>query len=79
MKTADFFVERLKAWGVKRIYGYSGDGINGVIGAIQRDGEIECGQCFSCAWRWAGQQDDPRRILRLEEDQCGSNCPIGLR
>ena len=41
MKTADFFVERLKAWGVKRIFGYSGDGINGVIGAIQRDGDID--------------------------------------
>lgn len=41
MKTADFFVERLKTWGVKRIYGYSGDGINGVIGALQRDGGIE--------------------------------------
>src|SRR3982751_4585195 len=41
MKTADFFVDRLKAWGVKRIYGYSGDGINGMIGAIQRDGEID--------------------------------------
>ena len=36
-KTSDFFVERLKAWGVKRIYGYSGDGINGVLGALQRD------------------------------------------
>src|SRR5205809_6862687 len=41
MKTADFFVERLKAWGVKKVFGYSGDGINGVIGAIQRDGTIE--------------------------------------
>jgi pyruvate dehydrogenase (quinone) len=41
MKTADFFVERLKAWGAKRIFGYSGDGINGVIGALQRDGGIE--------------------------------------
>jgi pyruvate dehydrogenase (quinone) len=41
MKTADFFVDRLKAWGVDRIYGYSGDGINGVIGAIQRDGAID--------------------------------------
>src|SRR6476469_573218 len=41
MKTADFFVDRLKAWGVKRIFGYSGDGINGVIGAIQRDGGID--------------------------------------
>jgi pyruvate dehydrogenase (quinone) len=41
MKTADFFVQRLKTWGVKRIFGYSGDGINGVIGAIQRDGGID--------------------------------------
>jgi pyruvate dehydrogenase (quinone) len=41
MKTADFFVNRLKAWNVKRIYGYPGDGINGVIGALQRDGGID--------------------------------------
>jgi pyruvate dehydrogenase (quinone) len=41
MKTADFFIERLKAWGVTRIFGYSGDGINGVIGALQRDGAID--------------------------------------
>ena len=34
--TSDFFVERLKTWGVTRIYGYSGDGINGVLGALQR-------------------------------------------
>jgi pyruvate dehydrogenase (quinone) len=41
MNTADFCVDRLKAWGVARIYGYSGDGINGVIGALQRDGGID--------------------------------------
>ena len=41
MKTADFFVQRLKDWGVTRIFGYSGDGINGVIGALQRDGGID--------------------------------------
>src|ERR1700729_907296 len=35
-KTSDWFVERLRAWGVTRIYGYSGDGINGVLGALQR-------------------------------------------
>ena len=34
--TSDWFVERLKLWGVRRIYGYSGDGINGVLGALQR-------------------------------------------
>lgn len=38
----DFFVERLLEWGVRRIYGYPGDGINGVIGALDRlDGKIE--------------------------------------
>ncbi len=39
---ADFFVERLHAWGVRRIFGYPGDGINGVLGALNRaNGEIE--------------------------------------
>src|SRR5690242_5252729 len=41
MNTGDFLVQRLKAWGVTRIFGYSGDGINGVIGALQRDGAID--------------------------------------
>src|SRR6201985_2280415 len=41
MKVGDFVVERLHAWGVRRIYGYPGDGINGVIGALQRAGNIE--------------------------------------
>ncbi len=38
----DFFVERLHEWGVRRIFGYPGDGINGVFGALQRaKGKIE--------------------------------------
>ena len=38
----DFLVERLHAWGVRKIFGYPGDGINGVFGALQRaDGKIE--------------------------------------
>src|ERR1700761_9524142 len=38
----DFFIERLYQWGVRRIYGYPGDGINGVFGALQRaKGKIE--------------------------------------
>ena len=32
----DFLWERLHAWGVKRIFGYPGDGINGLLGALQR-------------------------------------------
>jgi pyruvate dehydrogenase (quinone) len=41
----DFLVERLSQWGVKRIYGYPGDGINGVFGALRRSGKIEFVQC----------------------------------
>src|SRR5436305_6892285 len=32
----DFLLERLATWGVKRIYGYPGDGINGLMGAFTR-------------------------------------------
>lgn len=35
----DFVVERLARWGIKRIFGYPGDGINGVVGAINRAGD----------------------------------------
>lgn len=38
----DFLVERLSQWGVTRIFGYPGDGINGVFGALRRaNGKIE--------------------------------------
>jgi pyruvate dehydrogenase (quinone) len=33
---SDFLVQRLSSWGVKRIYGYPGDGINGMLGALRR-------------------------------------------
>src|SRR3989440_2950308 len=32
----DYLLERLATWGVKRIYGYPGDGINGIMGAFTR-------------------------------------------
>src|ERR671931_215774 len=37
----DFLLERLGQWGVKRIYGYPGDGINGIMGALGRNEEME--------------------------------------
>lgn len=39
---ADFILRRLREWGVHRIYGYPGDGINGFLGALDRaDGDPE--------------------------------------
>jgi pyruvate dehydrogenase (quinone) len=32
----DFLVQRLYEWGIRRIYGFPGDGINGVFGALAR-------------------------------------------
>ncbi|MGN6185077.1 MAG: thiamine pyrophosphate-requiring protein [Thermoanaerobaculia bacterium] len=37
--TSEFLVDRLRAWGVRRIYGYPGDGINGILGALDRAGD----------------------------------------
>ncbi|QBQ55723.1 thiamine pyrophosphate-requiring protein [Nitrosococcus wardiae] len=33
---SDFLLQRLSDWGIKRIYGYPGDGINGIVGALDR-------------------------------------------
>ena len=33
---ADFLVTRLSEWGVERIFGYPGDGIDGIMGALAR-------------------------------------------
>jgi pyruvate dehydrogenase (quinone) len=38
---SDVLVERLTEWGVDRVFGYSGDGIDGVMGALRRAGAPE--------------------------------------
>ncbi len=35
---SDSLLDRLRAWGVQRIYGYPGDGINGILAALVRAG-----------------------------------------
>jgi pyruvate dehydrogenase (quinone) len=62
---ADFMLERLGQWGIERIYGYPGDGINGILGALgRRDDEIEFVQArheemaaeMACGHaKWTGQ------------------------
>src|SRR3954471_6974382 len=42
MLVADYMLERLRQWGIHRIYGYPGDGINAFLGALDRaDGDPE--------------------------------------
>jgi pyruvate dehydrogenase (quinone) len=36
---SDFLLHRLGEWGVRRIYGFPGDGINGLMGALDRAGD----------------------------------------
>jgi pyruvate dehydrogenase (quinone) len=36
MTVSDQVLQRLQDWGVRRIYGYPGDGINGLLGALDR-------------------------------------------
>src|SRR4051794_8577987 len=38
---ADAVLERLRAWDVGRVFGYSGDGINGFLGALQHGGPVD--------------------------------------
>jgi pyruvate dehydrogenase (quinone) len=39
---ADYTIARLNEWGIKRIFGFPGDGINGFMGALNRaDGAID--------------------------------------
>ena len=36
---ADYLLKRLGEWGVERIYGFPGDGINGILAALERAGD----------------------------------------
>jgi pyruvate dehydrogenase (quinone) len=37
MTTAEFIVQRLKEWKIDRLYGYPGDGINGLMAALRKE------------------------------------------
>ena len=39
--TADFLLERLSEWGVRHVYGFPGDGINGILGAFERQDKLK--------------------------------------
>ena len=38
-QVSDYILERLNEWGITRIFGFPGDGINGIMGALDRAGD----------------------------------------
>ena len=40
MNVSDFVLQRMSEWGVNRINGYPGDGINGLLGALNRSDDL---------------------------------------
>jgi pyruvate dehydrogenase (quinone) len=64
MKVGDFVVERLYAWGVRRIYGYPGDCINGVIGALQRPTRSSSFRSDTRRWLRSWQLRTPNSLTR---------------
>src|SRR5579862_7337695 len=38
-QVSDFLLTRLREWGIHRVYGYPGDGVNSIIGAFGRAGD----------------------------------------
>jgi pyruvate dehydrogenase (quinone) len=63
--SADFLLKRLHENGVRRIYGYPGDGINAIVGALERQKELiefvqvrheEMAAFMACAHaKWTGE------------------------
>src|SRR5437764_13543580 len=46
LTVSDHLLQRLEAWGVRRIFVYPGDGINGIMGALRRANEGNGGERF---------------------------------
>src|ERR1051326_6509865 len=62
---SDFLIKRINEWGLRRIFGYPGDGINGILGALDRaDGAVEYVQVRHeemAAFMAGGRARHPRR------------------
>jgi len=76
---ADFLLQRLADWGIHRIYGYPGDGINGLLGALDRAKQR---MQFIYGRRerlGADDLDDPRVLTRLAAGILMNGQLMGIR
>src|SRR5690348_18313177 len=85
----DFLLKRLSQWGVRTVYGYPGDGINGIMGAFGRSKDMrfiqarheELAAFMACAHaKFSGHvgvclaTSGPGAIHRSEERRVGKEC-----
>ena len=49
---ADFLLARLRDWGVSQVFGFPGDGINGLLAAWQRADRTSRSSCRRGTRRW---------------------------
>jgi pyruvate dehydrogenase (quinone) len=65
---SDFLIDRLEEWGVDTIFGYPGDGINGIMGSLDRAGgrfrfvqarHEEMAALMACGYAKFGDRDVP--------------------
>ena len=78
----DFIVDRLQQWGIDRVFGYSGDGINGVMGALRRHDLFVTEHIGAVGLRHvlAGGHDDPALNTRaLASDTFDQRPEVGVK
>jgi thiamine pyrophosphate-dependent acetolactate synthase large subunit-like protein len=65
---SDFFWDRLSQWGVKTIFGFPGDGINGLLGALNRASPSTSPTVIrlTVSHRGPGAPDAPSALQRLD-------------
>ena len=65
INVSDFLLQRLTEWGVKRIYGYPGDEINGLMGALIGPAS-DCSLSESVRKKWVRSWRAPMQSLRVK-------------
>ena len=63
---ADHLWERLGQWNVERVFGYPGDGINGIMGALGRVGQqVDVPTIFGLGANYTNSERDSYGTLNL--------------
>jgi pyruvate dehydrogenase (quinone) len=74
-----FLIERLHAWGVRRIFGYPGDGINGIIAAIDQHQKDHAGALDAIDFVQVRHEEQPHLWLRRTRNSRANSACVWRR